>query len=250
MAEPVAVTGDVQPNDPDSPDLEGCERGSAHCHSRRSPNQETSHTEAGRIRACHRPAGWGTKHVGEGRCKLHGGNSPTYAKHITAERARAAVVTYGLPIDIDPTTALLEEVQRTAGHVHWLGEQVRRLSADDLVWGVVEESQTYTSDADSKGLTAADSVTKRRAEPNAYLKLYREERKHLAAVSRDAIAAGVSERIVNVFKQVGQTYIQLIDRVMEQMDLSDAQRSKLPILMVRELTSLTEGDTVYGQLEE
>jgi len=26
--------------------------------------------------ACTRPAGWGTAHVGQGRCKLHGGNSP------------------------------------------------------------------------------------------------------------------------------------------------------------------------------
>lgn len=25
---------------------------------------------------CQRPAGWGTSHVGEGRCKLHGGASP------------------------------------------------------------------------------------------------------------------------------------------------------------------------------
>ena len=24
---------------------------------------------------CNKPAGWGTKHVGEGRCRLHGGNS-------------------------------------------------------------------------------------------------------------------------------------------------------------------------------
>src|SRR3990172_10134718 len=27
---------------------------------------------------CMRPAGWGTDHVGVGRCKLHGGSSPKY----------------------------------------------------------------------------------------------------------------------------------------------------------------------------
>jgi len=249
MAE-AAMTANINPDSGDSPDLEGCQHGSRHCHSPRSPRQEDSRTEEGRIKACHRPAGWGTEHAGIGRCKLHGGNSPTYAKHIERERAKAAVVTYGLPVDIDPTTALLEEVQRTAGHVAWLARKVQGLKEDDLVWGVVEETQTYETNPDSDGLRAADSSVKRRAETNAWLKLYREERKHLAVVSRDAIAAGVNERIVNVFKQVGQTYIQLIDRVMAQMELTDAQRRALPQIMVTELTALTAGEVEdpYGEI--
>lgn len=31
--------------------------------------------------ACQRPAGWGTSHVGEGRCKLHGGNAGRPIEH-------------------------------------------------------------------------------------------------------------------------------------------------------------------------
>lgn len=31
--------------------------------------------------ACQRPAGWGTDHVGEGRCKLHGGNAGRPPEH-------------------------------------------------------------------------------------------------------------------------------------------------------------------------
>lgn len=30
---------------------------------------------------CQRPAGWGTDHVGEGRCKQHGGASPSGEDH-------------------------------------------------------------------------------------------------------------------------------------------------------------------------
>ncbi len=54
---------------------------------------------------CRRPAGWGTEHPGEGRCKLHGGCSPRghlhprykhgrYACHeivVTAEEVRGVV---------------------------------------------------------------------------------------------------------------------------------------------------------------
>jgi hypothetical protein len=240
------MTDDIQANELDSPDLEGCERGSAHCHARRSPNQETSRTDEGRIRACHRPAGWGTQHQGEGRCKLHGGNSPTHKKGVERERARAAVVTYGLPKDVDPTTALLEEVQRTAGHVAWLAVKVQGLSEDELVWGVTKETTNWERNPDTEGVQSADSVVERRAEVNAWVKLYQTERAHLARVSAAAIQAGVSERIVNVFRQVGQTYIQLIDRVMEQMDLSDAQRLALPGIMTQELRALMEPDGTYS----
>lgn len=38
---------------------------------------------------CHRPAGWGTDHVGFGRCKLHAGSTPTGKKH--AETVRQEV---------------------------------------------------------------------------------------------------------------------------------------------------------------
>ena len=31
---------------------------------------------------CERPAGWGTDHVGIGRCKLHGGSTPTHMKSL------------------------------------------------------------------------------------------------------------------------------------------------------------------------
>lgn len=34
---------------------------------------------------CTRPAGWGTPHVGIGRCKLHGGCSPNHIEHAKAQ---------------------------------------------------------------------------------------------------------------------------------------------------------------------
>ena len=38
---------------------------------------------------CTRPAGWGTDHAGEGRCKLHGGGTPiTHGRYSTVKRER------------------------------------------------------------------------------------------------------------------------------------------------------------------
>lgn len=39
---------------------------------------------------CRRPAGWGTDHVGEGRCKLHGGRSPRGFLHPRYKHGRYA----------------------------------------------------------------------------------------------------------------------------------------------------------------
>jgi len=41
---------------------------------------------------CKRPAGWGTDHVGEGRCKLHGGNAGRPPEHgLYSETAREEI---------------------------------------------------------------------------------------------------------------------------------------------------------------
>lgn len=73
-------------------------------------------------KACGLPAGHGTDHVGVGRCSRHGGATKTHVVAARREQAVRAVATYGLPREIDPHAALLEELHRTAGHVAWLGQ--------------------------------------------------------------------------------------------------------------------------------
>lgn len=70
---------------------------------------------------------------GQKRCARHGGKSPQ-AKAV-AERLQAEVVArreldntivaLGLPQDIDPGKALLDEIARTYGAVCWLEAKVR-----------------------------------------------------------------------------------------------------------------------------
>lgn len=230
----------------DTPDLEGCLSGSSHCHGRRSARQENAFTPDGRIRACHRPAGWGTNHPGEGKCKLHGGSSPGYIKKVERERRERALAKarqeYGTELDVDPATALLQEVRRTAGAVAFLEAKVQELESGEMVWGVVEETTNWERNADTGGVVSADSVVKRRAQENAWLKLYRDERRHLAAVSKEAIQAGATKTLVEVFRQVGETYVRLIDRVVDQLELTDDQRGRLPAVMQAELTALLSPD--------
>lgn len=60
---------------------------------------------------CTRPAGWGTTHPGEGKCKLHGGNNPiTTGRYSTIKRPRLAELIAQFTADPDPTNLLPEAV--------------------------------------------------------------------------------------------------------------------------------------------
>src|SRR6266542_3662831 len=67
--------------------------------------------------------GWRCRHRpmrGQRVCRHHGGSAPqakaAVERRDERDEAERAVQTYGLPRDIAPDEALLEEVHRTAGH--------------------------------------------------------------------------------------------------------------------------------------
>lgn len=123
---------------------------------------------------------------GQTRCRMHGAKTPralaAAARRLEAAEARAAVATYGLPIEIDPLDALLGELHRTAGHVAWLA-------------GIVAD---LDEGAGRDGLMVDTMVGK---QPSHWLQLYRQERSHLAGVARACLAAGVEERRVKLAEQ-------------------------------------------------
>lgn len=87
----------------------------------------------------------------------------------------------GTPREVEPNGALLQEIYRTAGHVDALAAIVAAIPKDDLVEGVTKRV------LDPEG---GETVTTETA-PNIWLRLYREERRHLLDVCRAAAACGV-----------------------------------------------------------
>lgn len=154
---------------------------------------------------CGQAAGWGTDHPGHGSCKLHGGTTQSHVTAARTEQARIAVATYGLPRDIDPAAALLEEVHRTAGHVAWLAAKIRELDDEDLTWGVIQET-------DKVATLIPGTDTKSAARPSVWLELYHRERRHLVRVSKAALDAGISERLVRLAEQQGAMLVDVIRR--------------------------------------
>ena len=144
------------------------------------------------------------------------------------QQAMAAVITYGLPRDISPTDALLEEVRYSAGHVAWLREKVRELEDKDLVWGMTEQAEKNATE-----FTGTDTTYG--AKPNVWLELYYRERKHLVEVTKAAISAGIEERRVKLAEAQGQVVAEVFRRVFARMDLTAEQSARAPLVVSEEL---------------
>lgn len=138
---------------------------------------------------CGQAAGWGTSHPGIGTCKLHGGATANHEARASLELATRAVTTYGLPRDVDPHTALLEELHRTAGHVAWLGAVVAALEQDDL-WARVGGGQGAIPGA----------------EPHVWVRMYQTERALLTKVAKTCHDVGIEERRVKLIEDAGREF--------------------------------------------
>jgi hypothetical protein len=122
-------------------------------------------------RPCQLQAGWGTRHVGYGYCRKHGGNTPTHETAAREAMASDAVRRYGLPVATTAVDALQAELDRSNGSVLWLDERVGELPAEE-----VPESP--------------------------WPRLYLAERAHLRGVAVDAAKLGLEARRVAVDEQI------------------------------------------------
>lgn len=192
-----------------------------------NPKCEATTTRSGD--ACKLPAGFGTDHLGFGSCKFHGGTTPSGSMSAGAAMARSFAALYGEPIDIDPVEALLQEVRRSAGHVAWLGDQIRSMGDDD-----------GTGDGDPRHLLL--SMTEQGWKMSAFVQEYRKEREHLARVAKVAIDAGIAERHVRIAEQQGALVAGVIQSILGRLNLTPEQRTVAPAIVRGELLALSASD--------
>jgi hypothetical protein len=156
-------------------------------------------------------------------CPAHGARAPQVkaaAKRRRDEQtALAAVATYGLPRQIAPDQALLEEVHRTAGHVAWLHQ---------LIGGL---DQTGLTQRAENGTTS----------PAVWVDLYQRERAHLVKVAASAIAAGIAERQVKLAEQQGALLASAVQRILDALDLTPQQRARVPEVVPVVLRQIEQG---------
>ena len=135
-------------------------------------------------RLCARPAGWGTSHAGIGRCKLHGGSTPTHVQAAQREIVKREAEQLGLSIEQDPATAIINLVWRCVGDLTFYSSKV---AEEELL-------QVEVGPNGSKKLSA-----------HPWTVLYHQAEDRLAQVSQAALRAGVEERKVRLAERDAQT---------------------------------------------
>lgn len=185
---------------------------------------------------CTQAPGWGTGHPGIGHCKLHGGNTSSHVANVEKELASRSVITFGLPREVDPQQALLEEVHRTAGHVAWLQAKIASLPTD----------------ADLKQLDKGERLER----PAVWVEMYQAERKHQTRVAEAAIRCGIAERQVRLAEAQGAQLAGVLRGVLDAVfaALADAglqldvvlrvQREQVPEIVQRHLREVIDAPAI------
>lgn len=172
--------------------------------------------------------------VGGTVCAMHGGKSPVVVNAAQARlehrKAVLAVETFGLPVEVDPHTALLEELHRTAGAVQWLGAIVADLKQDQVAWGIVRRK----TGGEDQGVT-------REARLNVWAAEWRAERKHLLEVAKTCIGVGIEERRVRLAEEAGRQLAGVIRAVLDRLDLTDDQQRAALVIVPEEFRRLSDG---------
>lgn len=201
--------------------------------------QCTATSKQSGVRCKRRPIRGGTV------CAMHGGKTPAVAakaeQRLLARQALVAAEAFGLPREVDPHSALLEELHRCAGAVQWLGAIVADLETKDVVWGRVKETHgTQLEKGAENGTTYA-------AQTNAFVRLWQDERDRLAKVAKTCVDVGIEERRVRLAESAGQQLAAVIRSVLDQLLLTDEQRSLALQVVPNELRRLA-GDVVTGEV--
>lgn len=126
------------------------------------------------------------------------------AAHTTIQRneTRRKAVLYGLPQDVTPTEALLQELARTQGHVLWLAGKVADIVDEkDLLWGKIEQTTRSGDDEEHNW-----DETKYSAAENNWLRMYKAERFHLVHVANTITKLGIAEAYVRVAAAQAQMF--------------------------------------------
>jgi hypothetical protein len=130
-------------------------------------------------------------------CHFHGAKAPQVAnkgqqKQAQEKAARAAQL-LGIPIEVDPHSALLDELHRTAGLVAWLAQQV--------------EQERTAINRDDHGNTT----------PTTWFRLWQQERDRLIKVAESCARAGVEERRVALVEDQARVMSQLLRAVLSEL---------------------------------
>lgn len=172
---------------------------------------------------CKKPPGWGTSHVGSGRCRLHGGNTRTQTvaaeRQIAERRARQLLGELG---QVAPVTDPAGELQLLAGEIVGM-----KNAAAALVAGL-----------DEPRYRGANGTEQLRAE----IVVYERSLDRAARVLGDMVKLGLEERQVRLAEEHGALIAQAIRAILADLQLTPEQQARVSEVVPRHLRALVAAE--------
>lgn len=178
---------------------------------------------------CQHAAGYGTSHVGFGRCKHHGGSTRSQTVAAIKEEMAMRSVPMGVPIETDPFDALLRCIWISAGEVQYCSERISELDPTEVLVRFKEQQD---------GSEGGYVKTTTEVQLHAWIIARRHALDALARYSKMAIDAGVAERQVALAERVGGMIGTLVSAVLGELELTPAQEALAPEVVRRHLTAI------------
>jgi hypothetical protein len=169
--------------------------------------------------SCTQPAGWRTDHPGIGRCARHGGSTPTHRRAADVAILKQTAARLGVPREVDPAQGILELVWEAAGNVEFyrqlLNGQPGLTAADD------------DADADAVALYGPtfhnSGIPTGEAKRHVLVQMYDEERDRLERYVKDALAAKVDERRVQLGEAQAHNLFSAVTVAMQAAEMTAEQ---------------------------
>lgn len=169
-----------------------------------------------------------------------------------AFNAAAALARLGEPPATDPEQALLDLVSQSAALVMFYGEEVRKLSEKerpDLPLFTATRLWAGGSDYDKgSGLFGPEiDVDKEGVEHivgeklRGMVVLWNEERDRLAKFAKQALAAGIEKRRVEMAEQHGETLVIIVNNVLIRLGMSADALSAARTMIAEEMRQIGAG---------
>jgi hypothetical protein len=190
---------------------------------------------------CQLKAGWGTDHPNFGRCRIHGGNTPSGQKHGHRQAAEAAVRTFGIGGDgtDDPIDALMQILRHATAAAAFCEEQIGQLEPDQLIRGTRSVRRTVTSGGEGGDYTT--TVTEAGTLISPWLELLARQQDRITKVSAVLLQHGVDELALQIEQQAVTDLVSVIRGILDDLHLTAEQQARVPEVVPTRLRALQGG---------
>ena len=188
---------------------------------------------------CSKPPGWGTDHVGFGRCRNHGGMAPAGIKAAAVHEARHMRWEFGAADNsqymIDPSDALRQELTRTNAMLEWARNMCQQIIAQ------VEENSKRQLNLRREDIPSdpLDVINDNRFAQ--YNNILTEERDRLVRIARASLDSNIQARKQALAEALASVVIECFHAMTRSIpDLTPTQLQAAQESLKAELTTATE----------